>query len=225
MPKVPKRPVNYRGMEQLSQSCGTCRHYIPEYADQDHDQDDATGCELVAGAIDGDFVCDLFKKVDLDNIEPGYDWDKPAQVAPLDMSALPSAWGTSDVAKSDGFNIAKTDDAERLVFGWASVSTNADDSELVDHHADIIEPAELEKAAYEYVLKFRDAGEMHQGHAVGQLVESLVMTPDKARAMGIPVPMGTRWWVGYKIHDPEVFAKVKDGTYKMFSIQGTAERE
>src|SRR5581483_9219537 len=92
MPKVPKRPVNYRGMEQLSQSCGTCRHYIPEYADQDHDQDDATGCELVAGAIEGDFVCDLFKKVDLDNIESGYDWDKPAQVAPLDMSALPTAW-------------------------------------------------------------------------------------------------------------------------------------
>ncbi len=229
MPKVPKGPVNYRPMEDVPTRCGTCAHYIPEYADQDHDQDDATGCELVAGCIEADFVCKLWDEIDLDDIEPGYDWDKPAQVAPLDMGSLGAASSSSSssfsMGKSDGFRIAKLDEDERIVFGWASVSATADGQLVVDHHDDIIEPAELEKAAYEYVLKFRDVGEMHQGQSAGQLVESLVMTPQKARAMGIRQPMATAWWVGYKINDPEVFAKVKDGTYSMFSIQGTAESD
>ncbi len=33
------------------------------------------------------------------------------------------------------------------------------------------------------------------------------------------------WWVGFHIDDPTAFAKIKDGTYAMFSIQGHALRE
>ena len=43
--------------------------------------------------------------------------------------------------------------------------------------------------------------------------------------MGIPpgtLPVG--WWIGFQVTDPEVWAKVKDGTYSMFSIEGTAQR-
>ena len=32
------------------------------------------------------------------------------------------------------------------------------------------------------------------------------------------------WWIGFKVLDEEVWEKVKDGTYSMFSIEGTAER-
>lgn len=123
------------------------------------------------------------------------------------------------------FQIAKTDEAERLVFGFANVSVAKDGGEIVDLQGDIIEPADLEKTAYEFVLKFREAGEMHKGSAVGQLVESMVFTPEKLEALGIAkdaVPC--RWWVGFKLA-PEAFEKVKDGTYRMFSIQGRAERE
>ena len=45
-------------------------------------------------------------------------------------------------------------------------------------------------------------------------------------AMGIPegvVPEG--WWIGFKVTDDEVWEKVKDGTYPMFSIEGEAIRE
>ena len=44
-------------------------------------------------------------------------------------------------------------------------------------------------------------------------------------ALGIPdgtIPEG--WWVGFRVSDPDVWEKVKDGTYKMFSIEGTGER-
>lgn len=123
------------------------------------------------------------------------------------------------------FQIAKTDEAERLVFGFANVSIAKDGEEIVDLQGDIIEPADLERAAYGFVLHFRETGEMHKGSAVGQLVESMVFTPDKLAALGIAkdaVPC--RWWVGFKLA-PEAFEKVKDGTYQMFSIQGRAERE
>ena len=37
------------------------------------------------------------------------------------------------------------------------------------------------------------------------------------------VPEG--WWIGFKVTDDEVWKKVKDGTYPMFSIEGEAVRE
>jgi hypothetical protein len=61
---------------------------------------------------------------------------------------------------------------------------------------------------------------------VGQMIESFMGTPDKLEAMGLPadsLPMGH--WVGFHIPDPTVFAKIRDGTYGSFSIQGTAVRE
>lgn len=45
------------------------------------------------------------------------------------------------------------------------------------------------------------------------------------QVMGIPegtLPAG--WWIGFKVTDEEVWQKVKDGTYPMFSIEGEAER-
>jgi len=90
------------------------------------------------------------------------------------------------------------------------------------------EPRQLFAVAnvYNYVLYFRDGGEMHQRRGIGVLVESVVFTPDKLEAMGIPegtLPNG--WWLGLKITDDEVWSKVKDGTYSMFSIEGEATRQ
>ena len=47
----------------------------------------------------------------------------------------------------------------------------------------------------------------------------------KMAAMGIPegtLPVG--WWIGFQVTDADVWEKVKDGTYSMFSIEGEAER-
>lgn len=92
---------------------------------------------------------------------------------------------------------------------------------------DIIEPEELERAAYEYVLKFRDAGERHDPglRKKGKLIESVVFTREKMAAMGIPegtVPEG--WWIGFKVEDDEAWKKIKSGEYRSFSIEGTGER-
>ena len=124
-----------------------------------------------------------------------------------------------------GFELYKAKDSEQLVSGWASVSVNADGSVPLDWQDDIIAPDTLEKAAINFMLDYRESGVMHKGNAVGTVVDSIVFTKEKQEALGIPensVPQG--WFITVKVHDPEVFAKVKDGTYKMFSIQGTCRR-
>ena len=131
-------------------------------------------------------------------------------------------------AAGKSFSICKSDDDKRLVFGWASISITADGEQLEDLQNDMIDPEDLEEAVYEYVLNFRDTGEEHipTMRKKGKLVESCVLTAEKQKAMGIPegtLPVG--WWIGFKIEDDDAWARVKDGTYKMFSIEGQASRE
>lgn len=123
------------------------------------------------------------------------------------------------------FRIMKSDDEKMLAFGWASVSMRVDGQLIEDWQKDIVEPEELENAAYEYVLLYREGGEMHERGGAAILIESVVFTEEKMLAMGIPagtLPVG--WWIGFKVTDPDVWEKVKDGTYLMFSIEGEAER-
>lgn len=122
--------------------------------------------------------------------------------------------------------ILKSDDERREVFGWASVAVRVDGGIITDYQDDVIDIYDLEKAAYEFTAEFGTAGEMHQRGGVGRLIESVVFTKEKTTAMGITpgtVPEG--WWVGFHIDDAEVWEKIKNGEYRMFSIEGTAVRE
>ena len=123
------------------------------------------------------------------------------------------------------FKIMKSDDEKMLAFGWASVSMRIDGELIEDWQRDIVEPEELESAAYEYVRLYREGGEMHERGGAAVLIESVVFTEEKTRAMGIPtgtLPIG--WWIGFKVLDKDVWEKVKNGSYLMFSIEGEAER-
>lgn len=125
------------------------------------------------------------------------------------------------------FRIAKTDSDKMQVFGWANVAIQKDGTQIEDFQGDIIDPEELEKAAYEHVLHFRNAGERHDPalRQKGKLIESCVFTKEKQAAMGIPegiLPQG--WWVGFQITDKSAWEKIKSGEYQMFSVEGTGER-
>lgn len=133
--------------------------------------------------------------------------------------------GSRDNVIKGMFKIMKSDDDKMLAFGWANVSMRVDGELIEDWQGDIIEPEELEAAAYEYVRLYGDGGEMHERGGVAVLIESVVFTEEKMQAMGIPagtLPVG--WWIGFKVTDENVWQKVKDGTYPMFSIEGEAER-
>lgn len=126
------------------------------------------------------------------------------------------------------FAIAKTDEDQGLVYGWANIIATKDGVLIEDSQGDLIEPEELEKAAVDFMLHHRATGEMHEGDAVGAVIESFVSSPDKMRAMGLPEELAKQaphgLWIGVKV-PPETFAKVKSGLYKGFSIQGEARRE
>jgi hypothetical protein len=122
--------------------------------------------------------------------------------------------------------VQKADEERHMVFGWASIAQQADGSVVQDYQGDIIDIEDLENAVYDYVILYRDGGEMHKRGGVAVLVESVVFTAAKMQAMGIPegtLPYG--WWIGLKVMDDDVWAKVKDGTYRMFSIEGKAVRQ
>ena len=123
------------------------------------------------------------------------------------------------------FDITKSNSDNGLVSGWANVSVNADGSVPLDWQDDVIRPDVLEKAAIKFMMDYRGSGVMHEGESKGTVVESIVFTKDKQACIGIPegtVPEG--WFITVKVTDTDVFEKVKDGTFKMFSIQGSAKR-
>lgn len=122
--------------------------------------------------------------------------------------------------------IVKSDAQQNLVFGWANVAIEKTGEQIVDRQQHVIDIEDLEMAAYLFNLAFRQTGEMHQGEALGSLVESLVVTPEKLIALGLEedaLPCG--WWVGFHIPDDAIFAKIVSGEYQMFSIQGRAVME
>lgn len=121
--------------------------------------------------------------------------------------------------------ITKSEDDKMLAFGWANVSLTVNGETIEDYQGDIIEPEELENAAYNFVEIYREGGEMHERGGAAVLIESVVFTEEKMKAIGIPegiLPVG--WWIGFKVFDENVWEKVKSGTYLMFSIEGEAER-
>lgn len=122
--------------------------------------------------------------------------------------------------------ITKLNEDQNLVFGWLSKAVESDGTPVVDSQGDIIPEAELEKAAYEFMLASRRGDVMHDGRPVAYAVESFVSTPEKRTAMGVQKgdDQTVGWWVGFKV-EPTTFAKVKSGELPMFSIGGRAVRE
>lgn len=133
--------------------------------------------------------------------------------------------GKETILLKGKFQVKKSEDEKRLAFGWASVAIEETGEQLIDWQKDMVEPEELEEAAYRFVRLYREGGEMHERGGCATLVESVVFTEEKMKALGIPegiLPVG--WWIGFYVSDNDVWEKVKSGEYPMFSIEGAARR-
>ena len=125
--------------------------------------------------------------------------------------------------------IAKFDDDEKTVFGWASI-TEVDGQPVVDRQGDMIDTEEMAKAAYEYVVGSRVGGHQHRrdedGSAlkVSDMIESVVFTPEKIAKMGLPADTPIGWWVGYRVSDDTIWKAVRAGEITGFSIHGRGKR-
>ena len=119
--------------------------------------------------------------------------------------------------------IIKSDEDEHLLFGWATVVEKGG-KPVTDSQHDQISPDEIEAAAYDFVIRARVAGDMHERIGTGYLVESMVFTKEKQEALGIDIDL-VGWWVGFHVHDDKVWNLIKEGKRPMFSIGGIAQRE
>lgn len=121
--------------------------------------------------------------------------------------------------------VIKTNSPQMLAFGFANVAVDADGTPVVDRHNEEIAADDLESAAYNYVLRYREAGVEHKKLGIARLVESFFLTSEKLSAMlgdSTPTFKGAKWWVGFKVDDPAVWKLVESGELSCFSIGGSA---
>jgi len=120
--------------------------------------------------------------------------------------------------------IKSKDEQRHTISGWAYVSKAAS-GEVVDHSGQSIDIHELEKGMQRFMKEGAFSGEMHRGDAPNPVLECYTFTPEKIAALGLPsdFPQGTVVTIEV---GPEAYAKVKEGSYMMLSIEGQAmERE
>lgn len=134
----------------------------------------------------------------------------------------------ADGSWSIDFNVAKADPDKQQIFGWASIVQEGEYL-VIDKQGDMILPEELEDAAYTYVLEARDHGDMHTVVGTGKLIESMVFTHEKQAALRVVLKNENGdqivgWWVGFKVHSPEVWKLHKEGKRPEFSIGGKSLR-
>jgi len=129
----------------------------------------------------------------------------------------------SAFTRSDQFDILKIDEPQRLVYGWISV-IEVDGTTVIDQQGDVIEEPELVGSAHEFMTNSRAGKLLHRGEEIGAFVESLVFTRDLQVALGIDLKK-VGWFGVMRVASDDVWKGVMDGTYRSFSIGGSARRE
>lgn len=117
---------------------------------------------------------------------------------------------------------APLDEDQRMVWGWASVSS-IKSALVLDTQNDVIEAPDLVKMATDFMVSVRTAKRMHAGDPVGLVVHSMPLTAELAKAFGVSSEQ-EGWMVGVKIYDDATWEAVKTGELGAFSIGGRAER-
>ena len=158
----------------------------------------------------------------------GEDEDESPDVASTDKDLLTRAVmaimrAIMEQSVEKRVTILKADDEQRIVWGWASVATVKGMS-VLDHQGDMMTPDEMVKMANRFMESARAAKAMHAGDQIGEVIHSLPLTAELAKALGIEADR-EGWIIGMKIRDDAMWQSVKSGDFGAFSIGGRAKRE
>lgn len=187
---------------------------------------DSPSHSVVKAASGAKLTLEEIEKLDPAISEPVAEWRRKV-IAKFGKVNLDTPKPTGNVSLAFESRVAKFDEDRRLVYLWASVSSEDNGQTLlIDKQGDIITEAELENAAVEHMLYSDQDGDcMHDGCPVTQLVGSMVFTAELKKALGIEKAMPLiGWLVCYKVLDEDIWQRVKTGELAMGSIEATAER-
>lgn len=125
------------------------------------------------------------------------------------------------------FEITKIDKEERLVHGWAVITSDENGIPIVDSDDHIIPTIELQKAVHDAFMQSSGVGkvgDMHEKSGIGDVVNTVIVTkklresaPEVFSSKG---PEG--WFTSFYVRDDEVWEKVKSGERPELSMRGTA---
>ena len=122
-------------------------------------------------------------------------------------------------------NFIKVDEELGLVFGFAIVC-KIDGEDYYDLHGDHIPEESMLKAATDFMMHSRVAGDMHERDEQnapvekGSVVFAFPLTEEVAKSLNIATAQ-TGLLIAMKPSDPEVLDKFKSGKYTGFSIGGS----
>jgi phage head maturation protease len=74
------------------------------------------------------------------------------------------------------------------------------------------------------MLSMRTAKRMHSGESIGEVIHSMPLTNDVAKALGIQSDR-EGWIIAIRVNDEQVWKDVKSGKLSAFSIGGRAMKE
>lgn len=120
------------------------------------------------------------------------------------------------------FQVLKTYDEQRIVYGWASVITR-NGNPVIDLQGEVIKSAELVRFTADFMESERTSLHEHQGQRVGTVIHSFPIVDDIAKSLGL---MSDRegWIVGVKVNDENVWKGIKSGELRGFSVGGSARK-
>lgn len=119
-------------------------------------------------------------------------------------------------SKSITVPIIKSKGDQQIVYGVVS------EPDTIDLQGDRLSKEEIEKACHRFMLTSQRIGKEHEGPAKADIIESYI-APVDFTCGGQTVRKGS-WVMAVKIHDPDLWAAVKNGDITGFSIAGTGDR-
>lgn len=124
-------------------------------------------------------------------------------------------------------NIAKADTRERTVTGWAAIVTRDDGTPVIDADDHIIPVDVLKRAVQRAFVDSSGKGKVginHERKAQGSadLVESLVVTKELRKALGLGDSGREGWIATLRVTDPKVIERIQSGELRELSLKGVA---
>lgn len=149
-----------------------------------------------------------------------FDWTKEPEVS-MGAVKCPKCGVAIDQegnAYEGGLEIVKVDKDKQIVYGvflWP---------EKADHDGDVLSAEDIEKVAHGFMADYRTIDEMHRQVIKADIVESAIAWKDDLEYHGKKLKRGV-WFGAVHVTDKDVWEKVKDGTYKGFSVRISGQRE